>query len=378
MIKYSAALIITVLLTILSCQTQKSEHKINKRRLFGKLPTSESVYLYTLSNQTGMKVEIINYGAIVVSITAPDKNGKLEDVVLGFDNLEDYLNDNSFIGTIVGRFGNRIYNGKMILEGKEYQLTINDGENHLHGGPKGFHKVLWNAVSIENESAQALKLSYHSRDGEEGYPGNLNIEVTYTLTNNNELRIDYLATTDKPTVVNPTSHTYFSLSGSPVNSILNEELQLYADNITPVNKTLIPTGELMKVENTPFDFRKPHKIGERIDEKNEQLEFGKGYDHNWVLNNYNGSVRKVGELFEPTSGRLMEIYTDQPGIQFYSGNFMNGTLKGKKGIIYNYRSALCLEAQHFPNSPNQPNFPSVKLNAGVKYKQQTIYRFTFK
>lgn len=378
MLKYLTSITIIVLLNILSCQSQKLEDKMIEKKLFGKISPSGSVYLYTLTNKNGMKVEIINYGAIVVSLTAPDKNGKLEDVVLGFDNLQDYVKDNSFIGAIVGRCANRINKGKIALDGKEYQLTINDGENQLHGGSKGFNKVLWDAVPIESDSAQALKLTYRSPDGDEGYPGNLDIEVIYTLSNRNELKINYKATTDKPTVVNLTNHSYFNLSGSPVNTILDEELQLDADDMTAVNEILIPTGELLRVANTPFDFRSPHKIGERINEMNEQLKFGGGYDHNWVLNNYNGSVRKVGELFEPNNGRLMEIYTDQPGMQFYSGNFMNGTLKGKKGIIYNYRSALCLEAQHFPNSPNQPNFPSVRLNPGEKYKQQTVYRFTTK
>lgn len=378
MLKYLTSITIIVLLNILSCQSQKLEDKMIEKKLFGKISPSGSVYLYTLTNKNGMKVEIINYGAIVVSLTAPDKNGKLEDVVLGFDNLQDYVKDNSFIGAIIGRCANRINKGKIALDGKEYQLTINDGENQLHGGSKGFNKVLWDAVPIESDSAQALKLTYRSPDGDEGYPGNLDIEVIYTLSNRNELKINYKATTDKPTVVNLTNHSYFNLSGSPVNTILDEELQLDADDMTAVNEVLIPTGELLRVANTPFDFRSPHKIGERINEMNEQLKFGGGYDHNWVLNNYNGSVRKVGELFEPNNGRLMEIYTDQPGMQFYSGNFMNGTLKGKKGIIYNYRSALCLEAQHFPNSPNQPNFPSVRLNPGEKYKQQTVYRFTTK
>jgi len=374
----NSIVIIILAALALSCQSKKTEQKMIEKQLFGKLSTGEEVYSFTLSNKNGMEAKIINYGAIVVSLTAPDKNGKFEDVVLGFNNLEGYVNDNSFIGTIVGRYGNRINKGKISIDGKEYQLTINDGENQLHGGPKGFYKALWNAEPIENDSVQAVKLTYHSPDGEEGYPGNLDIEVVYTLTNDNELQIDYTATTDKPTVINPTHHSYFALSGSPENTILDQELQLDADYITPVNSTLIPTGELMKVENTPFDFRTPRKIGERINEKNEQLEFGKGYDHNWVLNNYDGSVKKVGSLYDPKSGRVMELYTDQPGMQFYSGNFINGTLKGKKGIVYNYRTALCLEAQHFPDSPNQPDFPSTKLNPGEKYTQKTIYRFTTK
>ena len=354
------------------------ERAMLRKELFGKLVSGEEVYAYTLSNNSGMEAKIINYGAIVVSLTVPDRSGKLEDVVFGFDNLKGYVDDNSFIGTIVGRYGNRINNAKITIDGTEYQLTTNEGDNQLHGGPKGFFKVLWNTEPIVNDSVQALKLSYHSPDGEEGYPGNLEIEVTYTLTNNNELRIDYSAVTDKPTVLNPTQHSYFNLSGKLEETILEDVLLLDADYITPVNKSLIPTGELMKVENTPFDFRTPKKIGERINDTNEQLKLGGGYDHNWVLNKYDGTVRKVGELYNPASGRIMEINTDQPGIQFYSGNFINGTLKGKNGIIYKYRTALCLETQHYPDSPNHPEFPSTKLNPGEMYKQTTIYRFTTK
>lgn len=375
---YLISQILIIILCLLTYQQEIMERAMLRKELFGKLVSGEEVYAYTLSNNSGMEAKIINYGAIVVSLTVPDRSGKLEDVVFGFDNLKGYVDDNSFIGTIVGRYGNRINNAKITIDGTEYQLTTNEGDNQLHGGPKGFFKVLWNAEPIVNDSVQALKLSYHSRDGEEGYPGNLEIEVTYTLTNNNELRIDYSAVTDKPTVLNPTQHSYFNLSGKLEETILEDVLLLDADYITPVNKSLIPTGELMKVENTPFDFRTPKKIGERINDTNEQLKLGGGYDHNWVLNKYDGTVRKVGELYNPASGRIMEINTDQPGIQFYSGNFINGTLKGKNGIIYKYRTALCLETQHYPDSPNHPEFPLTKLNPGEMYKQTTIYRFTTK
>ncbi|MCX7797485.1 MAG: galactose mutarotase [Melioribacter sp.] len=346
-----------------------------QKDLFGTLPNGENVYIYTLTNDNGMEIKIINYGATIVSLKVPDKNNKFDDVVMGYDNLEDYINGSSYFGCIVGRYGNRINKGKFTLDGKEYQLTINDGENHLHGGTTGFNKVLWNAEPFSTDSSQSLKLTYISKDGEQGYPGNLKIEVIYTLNNNNELIIDYLGETDKPTILNPTHHSYFNLSGSFENTILDHELMIDADYITPINNQLIPTGELMKVENTPFDFKTFHKIGERINENHEQLIFGKGYDHNWVLNNYNGEIRKVAELYERSSGRVMEVITDQPGIQFYSGNFLNKSIKGKNGTIYDYRTGLCLETQHYPDSPNHPNFPSVVLRPGEKYKQKTIYRF---
>lgn len=363
---------------LITCQTSNTRTKMIEKKLFGVLPSGEEVYMYTLKNKNGMEVKIINYGATIVSLTAPDKNGKYEDVVMGYDKLEDYINGSSYFGCIVGRYGNRINKGKFQLDGKEYQLTINDGENHLHGGTIGFNKVLWTAEPIYSDTLQAIKLTYLSKDGEQGYPGNLNIEVTYSLTDDNELIIDYSATTDKPTIVNPTHHSYFNLSGSFENTILDHELFIDADYITPVNNQLIPTGELMKVDGTPFDFKTFHKIGERINEQHEQLIFGKGYDHNWVLNNYNGKVRKVAELYEPTSGRLMEVLTDQPGMQFYSGNFLNETIKGKKGTVYNYRTGLCLETQFYPDSPNHKNFPSAVLKPGEKYTQRTIYHFKVK
>lgn len=366
------------LFLLMSCQQSNTRGKMIDKKLFGKLPTGEEVYLYTLTNKNGMEVKIINYGATVVSLTAPNRDGKYEDVVLGYDNLEDYVNGKSFFGCIVGRFGNRINKGKFKLDGKEYQLTINDGENHLHGGIIGYNKVLWKAEPIINDSSQSLKLSYLSPDGEQGYPGNLSIEVVYTLNDKNELLIDYSAVTDKPTILNPTHHSYFNLSGSFENTILNHELLIDADYITPINNQLIPTGELMKVDNTPFDFRSFKKIGERINDNNEQLKFGKGYDHNWVLNNFDGRVRKVAELYDPSSGRAMEVLTDQPGLQFYSGNFLDGLITGKNGIKYNYRTGLCLETQFFPDSPNHSNFPSVVLRPGEKYKQKTIYRFIVK
>ena len=361
----------------LSCKTQVEVKQTMDKKLFGKLADGSEVYIYTLANKSGMEAKIINYGAAVVSLTAPDKNGKLADVVLGYDSLDGYVNDKSYFGAIVGRYGNRIADGKFKLDGKEYQLTINDGANHLHGGLKGYNKVLWNETEIaKTGDGASLTLSYDSKDGEQGYPGNLKLTVKYTLTNNNELKIEYNAVTDKPTVLNPTHHSYFNLTGDPEKTILDHELMIDADNTTPVAKGLIPTGKFASVANTPMDFRKPTKIGARIDENYDQLKLGLGYDHNWVLNKHQESLPKVLSVYEPVSGRVMEMYTDQPGVQFYSGNFLDGTVKGKNGIMYKHRTGFCLEAQHYPDSPNHPEFPSTKLEPGQVYKQTTIYKFS--
>jgi aldose 1-epimerase len=349
-----------------------------EKSLYGKLPDGREVYQFTLKNNSGMQAKIINYGAIVRSIIVPDRNGKFEDVTLGYDSLSGYVQDKSYQGAIVGRYGNRIGKGKFKLDGKEYQLALNDGENHLHGGNVGFHKVLWEAKVVSDTGEPSLALTYFSPDGEEGYPGNVTISVTYTLTNKNELRIDYYGTTDKPTILNPTHHSYFNLTGNPANTILDHQLIIEADAFTPVDKGLITTGEIKSVDKTPMDFRTPAAIGSRINDNFEQLIFGKGYDHNWVLRNFNGDVNKAVELYEPVSGRLMTIFTDQPGMQFYSGNFLDGSIKGKNGISYHYRTGLCLEAQYFPDSPNKPEFPSVTLRPEQKYKQTTIYHFSIK
>ncbi len=345
---------------------------------FGKI-NGKSIDIYTLTNENGAKVKITNYGAILVSLMIPDQNGIFADVVTGFDSLSGYINDKSFFGATVGRYGNRIGKGKFQLDSKEYQLTINDGENHLHGGTTGFYKAIWNAEPMENKSGPSLKLTLVSIDGEEGYPGTVTISIIYTLTNNNELEIKYEGTTDKPTILNPTHHSYFNLTGDFNKTILEHELFIDADSTTPVNKNLITTGAIAAVENTPMDFRNPTPIGLHINDKNEQLEFGSGYDHNWVLNNYSkGKVMKVANLYDSKSGRLMEVLTDQPGLQFYSGNFLNGNVKGKGGVVYQHRTALCLETQHYPDSPNKPGFPSVVLKPGEIYRQTTIYRFSTK
>jgi len=356
----------------------KRDTVMNRKTLFGKLSDGREVSLYTLTNASGSQVKIINYGATVISLVIPNRNGKMEDVVLGYDSLQGYIDGTTYFGAIVGRYGNRIGKGKFLLEGKNYQVTVNDGENSLHGGKVGYNKVLWNVTAVEDSVEPALELTYINPDGEEGFPGTVTLTVTYTLTNKNELRIDYKGTTDKITVLNPTHHSYFNLSGSFNNTILDHLLTIEADSITPVDKGLITTGKYLDVTKTPMDFRTPTAIGTRINDQFEQLAFGKGYDHNWVLRSYTkGKVRKVAELYEQKSGRLMTVYTDQPGIQFYSGNFLNGNDKGK-GIAYQLRTGLCLEAQCFPDSPNKPEFPSVTLRPGEVYHQTTIYQFTTK
>ncbi len=334
--------------------------------------------IYTLKNSKGAEVRISNYGAIVQALYMPDRNGNFEDIVLGYDSLDPYIKNNPYFGAIVGRFGNRISKGKYTLDGKSYQLTINNGQNSLHGGKNGFDKKVWDAKEVKSKLGAALKLTYISPDGEEGYPGNLTLSVLYTLTNKNELKIEYYAATDMPTILNPTHHSYFNLSGNPGNTILNNIIKINAGKFTPIDSEFIPTGELRSVVNTPMDFRKPTAIGSRINKDDEQLKNGKGYDHNFVLINYNGKVRKAASLFDPLSGRYMEVYTDQPGLQFYSGNFLNGTIIGKRGITYNYRCGVCLEAQHFPDSPNEIKFPTVVLRPGEEYHQTTIYKFSTK
>ncbi len=356
----------------------QSQHSSITKEIFGSSIEGIPVYIYTLTNSKGAIVRITNYGAIVQSIYMPDRNGKLGDVVLGYDSLDQYIKNNPYFGAIVGRYGNRIKNGRFTLNGKSYQLTINNGNNSLHGGINGFDKKVWKVEEVKSKLGPALKLTYHSKDGEEGYPGNLTLSVTYTLTNKNELKIDYYATTDKETILNPTHHSYFNLTANPENTILNHVLMINADKFTPIDSEFIPTGELRSVANTPMDFRKPTAIGLRINDNDTQLKNGKGYDHNFVLNNYNGKVRKAATVFDPSSGRLMEVFTDQPGIQFYSGNFLDGTIKGKNGIVYNHRTGLCLEAQHFPDSPNEKKFPSTVLKPGEIYKQTTIYKFAVK
>lgn len=343
-----------------------------EKRMFGKTKVGDSVDLYTLTNANGLETTITNFGGIVVSLRVPDRAGKMADVVLGFDALDGYLGDNPYFGAIVGRYGNRIAKGRFTLGGKEYRLATNNGPNHLHGGLKGFNKVVWQAQATGPAS---LKLTYLSRDGEEGYPGNLTTVVEYSLTDANELKISYTATTDKDTVVNITNHSYFNLAGEGAGDILGHRMQIYADRFTPVDSTLIPTGELKSVAGTPFDFRQPHSIGERIGAADEQIKFGGGYDHNLVVNGNPGTLRPAARVIEPKSGRVMEVLTTEPGVQFYSGNFLDGSNKGKGGKPYKHRYGFCLETQHFPDSPNRPKFPSTTLKAGQKMQSSTVYRF---
>jgi aldose 1-epimerase len=342
---------------------------------FGKMPDGRSVQIYTLENGA-VTVRITSYGGRIVSVLAPDRKGKTADVVLGFSTLGEYLKDASFQGAVIGRYGNRIAKGQFTLDGKSYSLPRNNGANHLHGGPEGFYARLWTAAVRHDEDGDALELTYESPDGEQGYPGTLEAKVVYSLEDGGRLRIDYTATTDKPTVVNLTNHSYFNLAGEGSGDILGEEMQVEADRFTPVDETLIPTGELKPVAGTPFDFTKPTAIGAHIGDKDPQLDIGKGYDHNFVLRGTAGTLRLVARVVEPKSGRVLEVLTTEPGLQFYSGNFLDGSISGKSGKAYTFRSAYCLEAQHFPDSPNEPAFPSAVLKPGETYHQTTVYRFT--
>lgn len=341
---------------------------------FGKAKNGDAVDRYVLTNSKGMEVAILTYGGTVQSIKVPDRNGKFVDVVHGFDTIDGYLGDEPYFGALIGRYGNRIGKGKFKLDGKEYKLATNDnGKNHLHGGNVGFDKVVWKAQKTAGPDP-GVQFTYLSKDGEEGYPGNLTASVTYTLTGNNVLKLDYAAETDKPTVVNLTNHAYFNLLGD--GDILTHELTLVADKYTPVDEDLIPTGVLAEVSGTPFDFTKAKNIGDRINGHHDQLQNGKGYDHNWVLNSGGGSLSLAAKLSEINSGRVLEVWTTEPGIQFYSGNFLDGKIKGKGGKVYRKRSALCLETQHFPDSPNKPEFPSTVLRPGAKYVSATEFRFS--
>ena len=344
---------------------------------WGKTPDGEEVDLYTLTNKNGVEVAISTYGGAVVSLKVPDRNGKLADVVLGYDSLDGYVNDKSYFGAIIGRYGNRIGHARFTLDGKTYTLAKNNGENSLHGGIKGFNKAVWTAKETPSPDGQALELTYLSKDGEEGFPGILHVRVIYTLTDSNELKIGYSATTDKKTVVNLTNHSYFNLAGAGSGDILGHILMIEADKFTPVDSGLIPTGELRDVAGTPFDFRKPTAIGARINADDEQIKLGGGYDHNFVLRRNPGDpISLAARVMEPKTGRVLEVWTDQPGVQFYTGNFLDGSAKGKGGLAYTKRSAFCLETQHFPDSPNQPKFPSVVLSPGERYHTTTIYKFS--
>ena len=342
---------------------------------FGTTSGGQSVEAYTLRNGQGMEVSLITYGATITAVRVPDRHGNVANVTLGFNNLTDYETDSPYFGSIIGRYGNRIAKGKFTLNATEYKLATNDGENTLHGGNKGFDKVIWGAEEVVVNGAPSVLFSYHAKDGEEGFPGNLAVQASYTLLEDNSLRIHYRATTDAPTVCNLTNHAYFNLRGEGSGTIEDHVLFIDADRYTPVDSTLIPTGELASVAGTPFDFRTPKRIGADLQAKHKQLSIAQGYDHNLVLNGTSGTLRLVARVHEPSSGRVLEVLTTEPGIQFYSGNFLDGTIVGASGNAYHPRDAFCLETQHFPDSPNQPHFPATVLNPNEVYETTTIYRF---
>lgn len=349
--------------------------KIAKKE-FGKIPNGDVVLLYSLTNANGMQVGVTNYGGIITSILVSDKDGNMGEVALGFDDFESYLQGNPFFGCVVGRYGNRIAKGKFSLDGVKYSLAINNGPNHLHGGLVGFDKVFWTVQQEITESDRiGIVLNYLSKDMEEGYPGNLDVTMTYTLTNNNEIILDYKATTDKKTICNLTNHSYFNLKDGGASDILDHEAWIDANQIVPIDDTSIPLGNLLDVEGTPFDFTSPKKIGIQINDDHIQIKNGGGYDHTFVIENSSGELKKIAKVMESTTGRVLEVLTTEPGVQFYSGNFLT-EMTGSNGVQYNKRHGFCLETQHYPDSPNQPDFPSVVLNPGEVYQTTTIYKFS--
>jgi len=379
-IKFVLALIIAI--GLVSCGGGQAVKSGIVKEIFGE-HEGQDVELYTLVNNNGVTLKVSTFGGIITELHVPDKEGKLGDVVLGFDKhagyvSPEYLASGPYFGAIIGRYGNRIAGGKFTLDDVEYTLATNNGENHLHGGIVGFNSVLWSAKTFESSEGFTLELKYTSKDMEEGYPGNLQVTVTYTLNDDDELRIEYHAVTDKATPCNLTNHSYFNLSAGKQRTIGNHVLVIFADKFNEVDGGLIPTGNLLDVAGTPMDFTEPHTVIERIDTDFEQLQLGGGYDHNWVLNNSNGTLELAATVYEPESGRYMEVFTTEPGIQFYSGNFLDGTLTGKNDIRYQRRAGLCLETQHFPDSPNQPTFPSTILQPGKVYHSQTVYKFSVK
>lgn len=366
--------LIVVSLLLFSCvkPQEKNIKRIDKKN-FEKIVDGKPVSLYVLENEQGTVAEITNYGGKVVSLWLPDKSGNYEDVVLGHENIDDFLNaKEKYFGALIGRYGNRIAHGKFTLDGMEYTLATNNGANSLHGGNKGFDAVVWDAKQVD---AQTLELTYLSKNGEEGYPGNLSVRVSYQLTDENELKIEYWATTDQSTVVNLTHHSFFNLHGAGNGTINDHLLQIHAAHYTPVDAGLIPTGEIATVEGTPFDFQESKPIGVELEIKNQQLDYGMGYDHNFVLKQNGEGLNYAAKVVEPISGRVMEVYTNEPGMQFYGGNFLDGSIVGKEDKAYEFRTAFCLETQHFPDSPNQPNFPSTRLDPGEEYYSICVYRF---
>jgi len=363
-------------LMVVACTTTKDDAGFSGKKAFGSTTQGEQVSLYTLKNAKGMEATIMTYGGILVSLRVPDRNGKLDDVVLGYDSLKGYLSDKAYFGALIGRYGNRIGKGTFSLNGVRYTLATNNGPNHLHGGIKGFDKVIWTVDEKQSTEWKSLLLTYVSKDGEEGYPGTLTVKVRYSVTDANELKIEYEASTDKPTAVNLTHHSYFNLAGAGKGDILGHMLMLQADGFTPVDDGLIPTGEIRPVRGTPMDFTVPALIGARVNADDLQLKVAGGYDHNWVLNRSGAALELAARVQEPTTGRVMEVLTIEPGIQFYCGNFLDGSALGKGGVPYNHRYGFCLETQHFPDSPNHPTFPTTTLNPGEKYSTTTVYRFS--
>jgi len=372
-----AILLLSIAMISVSSVGAEAKSKMQKQS-FGKTEDGQQVDLHILTNKSGMQAEITNYGATLVSLKIPDRKGKFEDVVLGYDTLDGYVKDKPYFGATIGRYGNRIAHGQFTLDGVTYTLAKNNGENTLHGGIKGFNKRIWTARDVSGSAGPALELTYLSKDGEENFPGNLSVKVVYTLTERNEIKIDYSATTDKDTVINLTNHSYFNLAGQGNGDILQHQIMIRADRFTPVDATLIPTGELRSVKGTPFDFTAPMAIGARINQNDEQLKLGRGYDHNWVVNSgTTGSLSMVAQAYDPSSGRVLEVSTTEPGVQFYTGNFLDG-VTGKQGKIYKQRYGFCFETQHFPDSPNHPNFPSTVLKPGQPYRSTTVYKFSTK
>ena len=357
-------------------RSSKAAHGAVEEQPFGTTKEGKKITLYTLTNSHHMEVRAMNYGAIIVSLRVPDRKGQVADIVLGHDTLEAYFDNSPHLGGLVGRYANRIANGSFTLDGVKYSLPKNNGPNTLHGGIKGFDQAVWQGTPLKGNAGVAF--SYLSKDGEEGFPGNLKVKVTYSLTEANELVINYEATTDKPTVLNLSQHSYFNLAGEGTGDILNHEVMINADRFTPVDSTMIPTGELRPVKGTPLDFTTETKVGARIDDNYQQLVLGKGYDHNFVLNRKAEGLAVAARAYEPRSGRVMEISTDQPGVQFYTGNFLDGTVTGKQGQVYKQRYGLCFETQHFPDSPNHPEFPSTVLRPGQTFHSHTILKFSAK
>lgn len=376
LLKRTAALFLLGSIVMLGSAPAARGRALPKRESFGRTGDGQAVDIYTLKNRRGAEARITTYGGAVVSLKVPDRAGRFDDVLLGFDDLEGYLKTTTYIGSLVGRYANRIARGRFSLNGTEYKLATNNGENHLHGGVRGFDKVVWKARPLDVRGGSALELSYLSRDGEEGYPGNLSVRVVYTLTDADELKVEYHATTDKDTVVNLTQHNYYNLAGQGSGDVLGHLLTLNADRFTPTDAGAIPTGELRAVRGTPFDFKRPTAIGARIEQDDEQLKLGKGYDHNFVVNGRPGVLRLAARVTEPTTGRAMEVWTTEPGVQLYTGNYLDGSDVGKGGRPYRYRYGFCLETQHFPDSPNRPEFPSTVLRRGGRFRSTTVYKFS--